>query len=450
MVRPPEMSSFKLLLLAASFAPSLASQISTLTPEQVLGVLERRDSSCGNKTFVQCPFANLPDNFCCPAKSSCITLDSGSTALCCPEGADCSSIQPIICDVTQQNITAHPETSIMTSNFDVDLLKCGTNTCCPLGYNCKDNLCVINTATSSLSNQTSTATSTSKPTTSMAPTATSSSAASAKTSDPSLAGIDSASHVGGSCDTFPTQAVLVGFFPGMIAGALLCLLAVLCLGRQSTERPISSSTNASFQKYSHFRGRSADGAIIGVSDPIPHEQATRTDFLRREPPPPPPPALSPARSRIQRTQSRVKSWFAPRNTVMSTGSSHYPMTSSSRYPSYIPDHYNATPPIPPIPPIPTTPPSQKKQNLKHEPSTESIKIYTPPSMLRRNTDDNGRSPPKAGTGFANLPYSIPPPPPIPQSLGPAHTGDKRTTTFTDIMERSGFEPGLPGTKYNGL
>ncbi|KAI0124393.1 hypothetical protein BJ170DRAFT_83622 [Xylariales sp. AK1849] len=98
-------------------------------------------SSCGN---------GLPDNFCCAPGLTCLSLASNTTALCCPEGFDCSAIQPIICDIDQQNVTAFPNSQVHTTNLEASLPSCGKSTCCPFGYRCNASLnCEIDTGATS-------------------------------------------------------------------------------------------------------------------------------------------------------------------------------------------------------------------------------------------------------------------------------------------------------------
>jgi hypothetical protein len=90
-------------------------------------------------------------------------------------------------------------------------------------------------------------------------------------------------------------------------------------------------------KIAQHTQRTSSGTLLGISDPIPSEEnAYRTDFLLRR--------------SLRRTGTRVKSLFA-----------------STPKPSQM-----ASKP----PPLPFTPPQQVRL-----PSTESIKVYTPPSTF---------------------------------------------------------------------
>lgn len=78
----------------------------------------------------------LPANFCCAPNTQCVALASNTTALCCPNGRDCTAIAPTTCDVELMNVDDHPNSQILTTALDADLPSCGTATCCPFGYEC--------------------------------------------------------------------------------------------------------------------------------------------------------------------------------------------------------------------------------------------------------------------------------------------------------------------------
>ncbi|KAI9750087.1 MAG: hypothetical protein M1835_001444 [Candelina submexicana] len=123
------------------------------------------------------------------------------------------------------------------------------------------------------------------------------------------------------CDAFPVGAVLVGFFPGMVLGALLAILVGMCINRRNNKR-----------KSGHFGHVGAT-----VSDPIYQpDGAYRTDFLRREPPVTP-----------ERRKSKVRSLF----------------------------HRSPRPDFP----------GRSIPQIKKEPSTESISVFASPPQLRPDT-----------------------------------------------------------------
>ncbi|KAF4983196.1 hypothetical protein FZEAL_1353 [Fusarium zealandicum] len=102
-----------------------------------------RDGSCPISGMDWCG-SELPEDFCCPSESSCKVLAANTTALCCPKGSTCINIQPIICKITFQDPSAYPAAPIKTLALDQKLKRCGSNTCCPLGYSCEDGTtCVL-------------------------------------------------------------------------------------------------------------------------------------------------------------------------------------------------------------------------------------------------------------------------------------------------------------------
>lgn len=131
-----------LLLLSAipTFASALYIQVS---PSQLFG---RQDSTCGDPSYAKCNTAGLPDDFCCPADHSCIALAGKTTALCCPSNSDCVGIRPIPCDLSLQDKSLHPDNVVMTNALTGTLSKCGDkNLCCPFGYTCNGENCILNT-----------------------------------------------------------------------------------------------------------------------------------------------------------------------------------------------------------------------------------------------------------------------------------------------------------------
>ncbi|KAK2027293.1 hypothetical protein LX32DRAFT_448404 [Colletotrichum zoysiae] len=111
-------------------------------------------SSCGN---------GMADYFCCPSDTTCLVLAENTTALCCPKGASCDVISPIICDITAQDVVENPTSPIHTTKLKESLPSCGSR-CCPFGYTCRGgSACVLDQtqkshATTSVSPTTSTKT----------------------------------------------------------------------------------------------------------------------------------------------------------------------------------------------------------------------------------------------------------------------------------------------------
>ncbi|KAI1613959.1 hypothetical protein EDD37DRAFT_651756 [Exophiala viscosa] len=281
----------------------------------------------------------LPSNFLCPSGDNCISLDSSSSGLCCPDTSNCATIQTITCDIQTQNLTSNPNAAIFTTRLGDKLPTCGSS-CCPFGYECvtssQSPICQLiantsiegknNTSTSSTSSSTSSATSS---TASKTATSTSSTTA---TSTPLSTGVSSSSSAAEStCNRFPVGVFLAGFFPGMFIGAFMMLAWVICSGRH--RKPTSrNSTGSSVYKPT-------------ISDPIPLDSGgLRTDFLRK-------------------TTDRAKSMFSTNSQITSPAESHWKMP---------------TPPVPnniPAAHLPVTP----ERRLAHELSSESIRVYSPPS-----------------------------------------------------------------------
>lgn len=108
---------------------------------RILRLLSRSSDTCPSD-YKQCG-SGLPSNFCCGDNESCISLADDTTVVCCPEGENCDTIQPITCNIAGQNASAYPTASVHTTNLIGELPTCGSNgsgkqTCCPFGYGCSD------------------------------------------------------------------------------------------------------------------------------------------------------------------------------------------------------------------------------------------------------------------------------------------------------------------------
>ncbi|MCJ1438866.1 hypothetical protein MMC27_008256 [Xylographa pallens] len=243
---------------------------------------------------------------------------------------NCSNIQPIPCDVDALNATAFPQNPLHTTDLTTPLETCGAS-CCPGGYFCVGGKCSLgnpSSASSTTSGASSTTTSTSSGTT------TSNSA----TITPTGAAVGAPGQASAStqCNAFPVLAIIAGFFPGLVSGALLTILIIMCFGRHREAKRDKSD-------FGHVKAT--------VSDPIYNEAgATRTDFLRHG-------SSSKKNSSSIRSSSRVRSLFS--------------RASSSRYrlPDEDPGLNMAT--------MPRTP-ENRTAGARREPSMESIKIYSPP------------------------------------------------------------------------
>jgi len=154
----------------------------------------------------------------------------------------------------------------------------------------------------------------------------------------SAPGIDSTTPLPPSqCNKFPAGVFVAGFFPGILIGAFAMLAWVICTGRH---RKPSSRNSVGSSLYKHKPV---------ISDPIPlGVGGARTDFLRR-------------------TTTRARSMFSARSSPR-LGAGHWKMP---------------TPPEPNnVPANPAGLPITPERRVAHEPSTESIQVYSPPSALR--------------------------------------------------------------------
>ncbi|KAF3386682.1 hypothetical protein F1880_000676 [Penicillium rolfsii] len=365
----------------------LLGVIASIQPSQVfafdlLDLLPRSSESCPS-SYNTCG-SSLPDTFCCPSTSTCISLDDASSAICCPSGASCDYISPIVCDVQEQNATAHPKSTVKTTKLNASLPTCGS-ACCPFGYTCQGNsTCALDTktsstATSSTSSATSTSTTADTPGTTFTP-----------VSSPSSSNTTSSQPISSTCPSFPTKAVLAGFFPGAVFGAILAILISLGLRNRSQTKNLHADPKAGL----HWSQRSSSGAVMGISGPIASEDNSyRTDFLLRTPASRR--SSTGGRSMLHRTNSRIRSLFSgqPR-----------------------PDKD-----IPPVPELqvqqcPATPPFQR------QPSTESIKVYSPPGAFSQSRKFLG-------------------PEPYPGTIS------RPDTTFTDLVQAVGFNDSKGNPSY---
>jgi len=77
-------------------------------------------------------------DFTCPSTTTCLWTAANTTLVCCPIGYNCNAIVPITCDLTQQDVSKHPDAAVKTTVLNGTLLGCGEGTCCPWGYECAD------------------------------------------------------------------------------------------------------------------------------------------------------------------------------------------------------------------------------------------------------------------------------------------------------------------------
>lgn len=339
------------------------------------------------KSHTQCK--GSLDAFCCPSSSECIDLDDSSSVICCPKGEKCTYIQTISCDVQQQNSTLHPQNQVQTTRLDDELPRCG-GSCCPFGYECHGDVCVLASASASSTHTTAAPTKTGTTITPVSKTE----------HTPSPSALADKSLASSNCPDFTTDGVLAGFFPGAVFGAILTALITYCLQRRRANRPPSS-------KVGTFTKRSSNG-LIGISDPIPSDDtALRTDFLLCQEP------RNSSSSRLHRTRSRVRSFWSTHS-----------------------NNRNSRPEDMDIPSVPPLPLPIKAHDGHHYPHP-----YPPPQCRTAGYALGGGGGTGGGTGetpkFLDVPF-------------PAGSG--RDTTFTELIDRIGFrngkgDPCYPVQKY---
>lgn len=192
--------------------------------------------SCPQATSIQCG-NGLPGDFCCASDSYCTILAHNTTAICCPNGADCASIAPLSCNIQVQNVTLYPTTVVMTTNLTAVLQSCGS-ACCPHGYTCLNGACSQNAnqgntiaKSSSFSKLASATTSSYSRTASATKSATDFATTTSVTKQDVL--------------KYPAAAVVLGFFPGLIFGILITLILICLIGVRNARTRSSSSLSLS-------------------------------------------------------------------------------------------------------------------------------------------------------------------------------------------------------------
>jgi hypothetical protein len=145
-----------------------------------------------------------------------------------------------------------------------------------------------------------------------------------------------------NCNAFPAPAILAGFFPGMLAGALIACAGFCLFGAYRRKQ---ARLSGSFGKVS-----------ASISDPIYQGSALRTDFIRKQTSAPSSPSRQPT---IQRVRSLFRKSAAANGTEMT-------MTSSPAS-------------------LPRPQASPRTPRLQREPSGESINIFADPSTAREGS-----------------------------------------------------------------
>jgi hypothetical protein len=273
----------------------------------ILSGLHRRDEKdtpvCGgDSSLFQCG-ASFPPDFCCPSSTTCLRLDSSTTAvLCCPAGLDCKFISPISCDEQAQNATVFPGNQFH-SEPTTPLDKCG-DSCCPVGATCHNGVCAVSASTVTSTSPTSTIAASSHQSTSASTSKSeetiSSASLPAATSQASIA-LDGVSITDGSTaassDAFSGKSFVAGLFPGIVIGALVVATLLWCAdrrrrrGRRNHPEDYSSpkhySTADQLTSLSTGSHRTLPTHTRSISEPISDPyNGHRTDFVRGTPSPP--------------------------------------------------------------------------------------------------------------------------------------------------------------------
>ncbi|KAK4237511.1 hypothetical protein C8A03DRAFT_44639 [Achaetomium macrosporum] len=251
---------------------SLAA-VRTAASAVLMNDLFMRQSSCA-PNFNQCKNADFPPYFCCGSGEDCIVLAGNTTVLCCPSGAGCQRLQPIPCDISLQDGEKYPDAVVKTTALGGTLGRCG-NQCCPFGYSCRNNECIMDRDQNAVPIQINTA----KPnptSTAGSRTSATTDARSSQTPDSTNAADDSSSDQASGSNGGPPIAAIAG---GVAAGAVVLIgAAVLAFILLRKRKNASESGNPS--KFS--RSTSSFGNLI--SNPIVAENTTlRSDFARVSP-----------------------------------------------------------------------------------------------------------------------------------------------------------------------
>ncbi|KAG7002221.1 hypothetical protein G7Y79_00028g062420 [Physcia stellaris] len=362
---PTSLLNLLAVCLLSHRTPSVVALHTALNPEQALQLLSRQNNQCATPNYSSCNKPGLPGNFCCASNQQCIAFNNNKSAICCPSGKDCKTIEPVTCDISKQDAGKFPASGLHTTDLTGSLEKCGSN-CCPKGYSCETNHCAMQSSSS-----TSKASSTTTPTsTGSATKSTTSTSASTSSTHTALPG-----SLNPHCNKFPGLAVGIGVAVGFIIGIITVIAAILILGRHRKNHPPGKS-NASVY---------SSAGQPSISDPMPQYPQNgelRNDFLRRGPEPTSPNAAAYGRPRAS---SRVRSLF----------------NRSPRSPNFqkSPGHGGHLAPLDNIGRTLQTPMQTPNRNaLRREPSTESIKIYSPPNAgyLRDNASQ------RPGTTFSGM------------------------------------------------
>ncbi|KAK4464193.1 hypothetical protein QBC42DRAFT_321423 [Cladorrhinum samala] len=262
---PGSRLTLRAITLAAIFAVT-----SAIPASQIFA----RQDTCF-KDYISCGIPELPGSFCCPRGQKCLVLAGKTTVLCCPAGSSCRKIEPLpSCDLSLQDGEKNPDVVVKTTALKGTLPRCGDK-CCPFGYSCQNNECIMNADQNVAPAQSGApSTGTAGPTSA----ATSNPTATGTKTDPAPTGTkpaesDSTNSASPSESTGPPIAGIAG---GAAAGAVVLIVAVILAIIFMKKKKAGKSKSGSPYKLS--RSTSSFGNII--SGPIMQQDTLRTDFAR--------------------------------------------------------------------------------------------------------------------------------------------------------------------------
>jgi len=175
-------------------------------------------------------------SFCCPAQTECIPLENNTAVICCNVNEVCAEIHPVACPATQDETKIQP--------------KCGDD-CCPFGFECDPSgtKCLMKEANlpekyrrkdKPVPDDDDTSAPVAGDGDGDGQTDEDTDAEPTPSTTPLLGvGSDSAER-SSSCADFPAKAIVVGFFPGMVAGVALLLLWTKLVEERTRRRSIKS------------------------------------------------------------------------------------------------------------------------------------------------------------------------------------------------------------------
>ncbi|KAI5841589.1 hypothetical protein BZA05DRAFT_212496 [Tricharina praecox] len=202
----------------------------TLVPRQLIST-SAASNTCQDSGSTACNITGA--SFCCPAQTECIPLENNTAVICCNVDEICAEIHPIACPAVQDSAKPQPT--------------CGSE-CCPFGFECDPagNKCLMKQENLPEKYKES-----GKPVPSAAPVvggggsgtdedATPAPSSPSNTATPLLGAESGRSSDSSSCADFPAKAIVVGFFPGMVAGVALLLLWTRLVEARTRRRSIKS------------------------------------------------------------------------------------------------------------------------------------------------------------------------------------------------------------------